>query len=140
MSVHVLEEITKFLEKGILEECYTEKGEFISKMHIIRLLLLRSTDNTCGFCGDKMFQLTCLPNGLASAPRIFTKLLMTKSEIQWWLEKNTKTVIYPTANLTLPCSLIVKKKRDGEGMMALCPMVGNGLNRSKNSILIIWKY
>ena len=86
-----------------------------------------------------MFQLTCLPNGLASAPRIFTKLLMTKSEIQWWIEKNTKTDIYPTASLTLPCSLIVQK-RGGVGMMALCPMVGDGLNRSKNSILIIWKY
>ena len=28
-------EITKFLEKGILEECYTEKGEFISNVFLI---------------------------------------------------------------------------------------------------------
>ena len=27
-------EITKFLEKGIIEECHTEKGEFISNVFL----------------------------------------------------------------------------------------------------------
>ena len=29
----------------------------------------------CFIWGDKLFQYTCLPNGLASAPRLLTKLL-----------------------------------------------------------------
>ena len=34
------------------------------------------TENTCGsFGGEKCFEYLCLPNGLSSAPRIFTKLL-----------------------------------------------------------------
>ena len=122
-------EITKFLEKGIIEKCYTEKGEFISNVFLrlkkdgsFRMILnlkkindfvayhkfkmdtlesvIQLVNPGCFMASidlkdayytisiaiehrkylrflwrDKMFQFTCLPNGLASAPRIFTKLL-----------------------------------------------------------------
>ncbi len=44
-------------------------------MPIILLKYTKITGNISGFFGQgKLYQFTCLPNGLKSAPRVFTKI------------------------------------------------------------------
>ena len=83
------DEITKLLNKGVVEPMHCVEGDFISTIFVRPGCFMASVDLKDAYYSvpiatedrkylkfewqGSYFQYTCLPNGLACAPRLFTK-------------------------------------------------------------------